>query len=126
VDGEGGDIPGAVQFEPFTGVSPRLYSRVFRYRRRKNPYGSVVHWNNEKAMPQGAGSGEAYLTIEANKSAALTTYRQQYQEFKASVSAKELKEGNENGQSQGISSTGAKGQRENKGSAGAKKDAPTR
>lgn len=88
VDGEGGDIPGAVQFEPFTGVSPRLYSRVFRYRRRKNPYGSVVHWNNEKAMPQGAGTGEAYLTIESNKSAALTTYRQQYQELKASVSAK--------------------------------------
>ena len=96
VDGEGGDLPGAVRFEPFTGVAPSLYSRVFRYRRRKNKYGSVVHWNRDKAMPQGAGTGEAYLNIEANKSASLTEYRDQYQQF-ISKAAGEIKEGNEDG-----------------------------
>jgi cytidine deaminase len=76
VDGEGGTLPKAVVFEPFIGVSPRLYSKVFRHRPRKNKYGSTVQWNRLRAMPQGAGTGEAYLVIEGSKSGELPRYQE--------------------------------------------------
>lgn len=126
VDGEGGDIPDAVIFEPFTGVSPRLYSRVFRYRRRKNEYGSVVHWNSAKAMPQGAGTGEAYLTIEGNKSGELPGYLEKYKRSRSPTSVKKGKEGNENGKEKRISSAGGEGQREDTKPSRATKRTPKR
>ena len=123
VDGEGGDISGAVRFDPFIGVSPRLYSSVFRYRPRKNKYGSVVHWNSKKAMPQGAGTGEAYLAIEANKSGSLTEFSVQYQELKSGKNDGR-KEGNSDGEEKRISRTSAKRQRSNKATSRTKKGAP--
>jgi len=64
--GEGDD---RVTFGPFH--APVLYQRVFRYRRRKSSYGTIVKWNPSIATPVGAAYGLERPDLEASVSSSL-------------------------------------------------------
>ena len=63
-----GNIDGAVEFKPFTGISPRLYQRVFEYRPRKNRSGTIVQWKRSMAIPMGGELGIKNETLEISLS----------------------------------------------------------
>lgn len=46
-----------VEFRAFCGISPRLYPRVFAYRKRKDKIGTLATWNPKVAIPCGAVYG---------------------------------------------------------------------
>lgn len=64
-----GSLPDAVVFEPFSGVAPRLYQRVFEYRPRKNREGNIVHWNRSEAILADAVLGVSDFALEGILSA---------------------------------------------------------
>lgn len=68
-DDNPGKIKPAVRFEPFSGIAPRLYQRVFAYRPRKNKSGTIVQWSRSKAIPRESVFGVAEVTLEENFSA---------------------------------------------------------
>lgn len=68
-DDHTGNLQDAVIFEPFSGVAPRLYQRVFEQRPRKNRDGNIVHWNRMKAIPAGSVNGINNLEREEALSA---------------------------------------------------------
>ncbi len=70
-DDKKGDIPEAVLFRPFQGVSPILYQRAFAYRPRKNRMGNIVHLNRKTAIPVGASFTVTTPHLEENLSAKL-------------------------------------------------------
>lgn len=55
-----------VTFRPFHGTSPTLFQRVFRYRPRKNRYGTIATWVPSMAIPQGAAYSVERPLLEAN------------------------------------------------------------
>ena len=63
-DDHTGGLPETVSFEPFSGVSPRLYQRVFEYRPRKNREGNIVHWNRSEALLADAVLGVSDFALE--------------------------------------------------------------
>lgn len=65
---------GRVSFEPFVGVAPRLYERLFAMEARKDDDGNVIDWTRKKATahPRGVDSDDMfYLLREAFKLTAL-------------------------------------------------------
>lgn len=68
-DDHTGTLPTTVVFEPFSGVSPRLYQRVFEYRPRKNREGNIVHWNRGEALLADAVLGVSDFELEGILSA---------------------------------------------------------
>lgn len=55
-----------VTFRPFHGTSPTLFQRVFRYRPRKDRYGTIATWVPSQAIPQGAAYSVERPLLEAN------------------------------------------------------------
>jgi cytidine deaminase len=68
---ESGEGDKRVTFRPFHGIAPVLYQRVFRYRERKNRFGTVLTWDPRTATPVGAAYGMERPTLEANVSSSL-------------------------------------------------------
>lgn len=54
-----------VGFEPFVGVAPRQYSRVFSMLPRKDKQGNVVPWDGTAAVPIFSRDPASYLNAEA-------------------------------------------------------------
>jgi len=61
-----GRIDGKVIFRPFHGTAPVLFQRVFRYRPRKNRYGTIATWVPTEARPQGAALSVERPLLEAS------------------------------------------------------------
>lgn len=59
-------IDGKVIFRPFHGTAPVLFQRVFRYRPRKNRYGTIATWVPTEARPQGATLSVERPLLEAS------------------------------------------------------------
>jgi deoxycytidylate deaminase len=74
-----------VRFRPFHGVAPALYQRVFSYRDRKDPYGTIATWDPRAATPVGAIYGVERPSIETAASNSLATILER---AKASYAAK--------------------------------------
>lgn len=43
---------GAVKFEPFVGISPVMYSTLFKMAQRKDKFGYTIKWSSEQAQPK--------------------------------------------------------------------------
>lgn len=68
---EDGDRIDRVTFRPFHGTSPTLFQRVFRYRPRKNRYGTIATWVPAMAVPQAAAYSVERPLLEANAARSL-------------------------------------------------------
>jgi deoxycytidylate deaminase len=68
---EGHDRIDHVTFRPFHGTSPTLFQRVFRYRVRKDRYGTIATWVPTMAIPQGAAHAVERPLLEANAALSL-------------------------------------------------------
>ena len=55
---------GKVAFEPFVGVAPRQYSRMFSMNRRKDRQGHAVRWDGASAVPRYAWDFASYGQAE--------------------------------------------------------------
>lgn len=64
-----GSVSTQVSFEPFVGVAPRLYMKVFEMTERKNPDGSLKRWNTADASPRFALSHNYYIDAEVDEAA---------------------------------------------------------
>ena len=62
-----GPAPTQVRFEPFVGVAPRLYMKVFEMVERKGSDGLVKRWNSTEASPRFALSHNNYLESELDE-----------------------------------------------------------
>ena len=65
---------GRVSFEPFVGVAPRLFERVFAMDKRKDDRGRIIDWARDKAtaQPKGVDASDLfYLLREQMKLQAL-------------------------------------------------------
>lgn len=62
-----GPAPTQVRFEPFVGVAPRLYMKLFEMVERKGGDGSVRRWNPATASPRFALSHNIYLESEVDE-----------------------------------------------------------
>tara|TARA_R110000868_G_scaffold49589_6_gene159697 strand:+ start:204 stop:1727 length:1524 start_codon:yes stop_codon:yes gene_type:complete len=76
-DDRKGDLPEAVIFRPFQGVSPILYQRVFAYRPRKTKIGTIIHLKRKEALPIGASFTVANPHLEENLSGKVDEIRTQ-------------------------------------------------
>jgi len=85
VDGEGGDHPAAVSFEPFRGVAPQLYFRLFAAEKRKDEQGYSVIWLPREHSPKGVVPRYSYLVTE-NAYSSLTD-RINLEELRAKIRA---------------------------------------
>jgi cytidine deaminase len=54
-----------VRFRPFMGISPSIYQRVFKHRRRKDSYGAVENWDPSQSSPVGASAEVVRPQFEA-------------------------------------------------------------
>ncbi len=68
LDKENGEIDGAVSFVTFRGVAPRLYQKVFEFRKRKDSVGNVVRWDITKSPPVDSSLHIANVDLERNLS----------------------------------------------------------
>ncbi len=66
-----GPTPGQVRFEPFVGVAPRQYMKLFEMVERKNEDGTVKRWSAAEASPRFALSHNFYLESEVDEVALL-------------------------------------------------------
>lgn len=62
-----GPAPTQVRFEPFVGVAPRLYMKLFEMVERKASDGSVRRWSPAAASPRFALSHNFYLEAEVDE-----------------------------------------------------------
>ncbi len=62
-----GPAPSQVRFEPFVGVAPRLYMKLFEMVERKASDGSVRRWNAARASPRFGLSHNFYLESEVDE-----------------------------------------------------------
>lgn len=56
-----------VRFEPFVGVSPRLFGYLFQMPQRKNSNGSIVASPSTAALPRLASTSPAYIADESSE-----------------------------------------------------------
>lgn len=69
IDGIGAAGENSVVFEPFCGVAPQLYFRLFSAVARKDAKGYIVQWSGIKAMPRISLDRSDYLDTETAFSA---------------------------------------------------------
>lgn len=53
-----------VRFEPFVGISPRLYQALFTMSPRKDDEGRALHWQPHAAFPRRASASPLYINDE--------------------------------------------------------------
>jgi cytidine deaminase len=53
-----------VYFDPFEGVAPRIYSRIYTAPIRKNKDGYTLNWDKSSAQPKVCGLSQSHLDLE--------------------------------------------------------------
>lgn len=66
------DSPNQVRCEPFVGIAPTIYMRMFEMGTRKSSDGRVIPWVGTKSVPRCAMSHLAYLESETDAVALLS------------------------------------------------------
>lgn len=64
VEDDNDSCPNAVKFDPFIGISPRMYLKYFSSPKRKDANGYILPWNIGDSFPRYINKSAGHLTLE--------------------------------------------------------------